>query len=216
MPRVGVFVCALLGIGGCAPTVPQQVRDLNQEGVGLLAQRNYPAARKRFEQAVNLDPAEATSVYNLGNAAHHEGGWQLAEKCYRECLQRDADHAGAHHGLALLLVQHNRAEEARRLIDAWLVRRPNSADAHAEQGWLLRESGDLPAAQARLWKALELDPQNPRALVEMGIYYESCRYPERARGLYQRALEREPNHPEATARLARLRTPRDRPPPPAR
>src|SRR5262249_35584121 len=108
-------------------------------------------------------------------------------------------------GLALLLIQQNRTQDAWQLIDTWLAQRPELADANAESGWLLRESGDLPAAQTRLQKALALDPGNVRALIELGMLYETYTYPDRARSLYERALQREPQQLEALYRLASLK-----------
>jgi Tfp pilus assembly protein PilF len=70
---------------------------------------------------------------------------------------------------------------------------------------LLRESGDLPAAQARLQQALALDPGNVRALIELGMLYETYSYPDRAAGLYERALQRDPQQMEALTHLAALK-----------
>jgi Tfp pilus assembly protein PilF len=196
--------CLGWSLAGCVPSTAQQVYDLNQTGVALLARDNYPGAQQQFQQAVHLDPANPVSRYNLGNAAHRSGDMALAERCYRDCLQMHPDHGPSRHGLALLCLQQNRSAEAWQLIEGWRNQRPELADAQAEYGWLLRESGDLPAAQAQLHKALEMDPANPRALTEMAIVYETCSYPDRARSLYQRALKRDPNQPEVIARLARL------------
>jgi len=55
-----------------------------------------------------------------------------------------------------------------------------------------------------LQHALQLDPGNVRALIELGILYERYRYPDRARQLYERALARDPTQMEAAMRLARL------------
>ena len=41
-------------------------------------------------------------------------------------------------------------------------------------------------------QALELEPHNQRALVEMGLVYEAMQRPERARSLYERVLEDNP------------------------
>jgi tetratricopeptide (TPR) repeat protein len=197
-----VIVCVL---AGCQPTGPQLIRQYNTEGVDLLRHQEYAAAQQRFQEAVRLDPDDALSLYNLGNAAHQSGDLVLAEKSYRDSLQRQPNYAPCRHGLALLLLQTDRGDAARELVAAWLRDRPELADAHAEDGWLLRESGDLPAAQARLQKAIEMDPGCIRGLIELGIVYETYDYPDRARGLYQRALKRDPTQPEALGRLTGLR-----------
>jgi Tfp pilus assembly protein PilF len=195
----------LLLATGCILTTGQQVHQFNEEGVALLRRQQYAAAQERFQAALALAPEDVTTRFNLATAAHQAGDVPLAEATYRECIQRAPDHGPSHHGLALLMVQQGRSKEAWDCIEKWLAERPNLADAHAEYGWLTREGGDLPAAQARLQKALALDPGNVRALLELGQLYETYSYPDRARTLYERALQREPDQPEVVARLVGMR-----------
>ena len=199
------FSLVLSLVAGCAQSIPDQVRRLNEEGIHLLQGGAYAEAQRRFEEAHLLLPEDPVLMYNLANAAHQNGDLATAEHWYRQSLQRRPDLAPCRHGLALLLFQTDRGQEARDMIVEWLRHNPNLADAHAQYGWLLRQEGDLPAAQAHLQKALELDPGCTRALIELGILYEAYHYPERARELYQRVLRRHPQQPEASARLAALR-----------
>jgi tetratricopeptide (TPR) repeat protein len=104
----------------------------------------------------------------------------------------------------VLLVRSDRRDDATRMVQDWVAREPQRAAAYAEYGWLWRELGDLPGAQIRLQKALELDPHDPRALIELGLIYEAMQRPERAVVLYERVLERDPNQPEVIQRLIAL------------
>jgi Tfp pilus assembly protein PilF len=74
-----------------------------------------------------------------------------------------------------------------------------------QDGWRLRQDGDLLQAQARLQQALELDPQNSRALVELGILYELMERPGRALVLYEKALRHDPNQADVSLRVEALR-----------
>src|SRR5205085_1070565 len=76
------------------------------------------------------------------------------------------------HALASLYVRQGHWPEATGLVRDWLAREPQRAAAYAEEGWLWRQAGDLPRAQARLQQALELDPHDPRALTELAQAYE--------------------------------------------
>ena len=98
--------------------------------------------------------------------------------------------------MILGLIQERRSKRA-----SWVRHRPDLAASHAEHGWLLRERGDLPAAQEALERALSLDPGNIQALVELGLLYEAYHYPARARSLYERALQRDPDNAMARQRL---------------
>ena len=191
-------------LSGCAVTTAQQVSQLNEEGISQLQAEDYVAAKQRFEAALALEPDNAVTLYNLANAAHLSGDVASAERYYRASLERDLTNPACRHGLALLLLQTGRGAEAWQMIEAWRTAQPDSADALAEYGWMLRQKGDLPAAQLHLQHALEIDPKNVRALIELGILYETYAYPDRARELYIRALRQDPQQPEALDRLRRL------------
>ena len=98
-------------------------------------------------------------------------------------------------------MRQNRASDATRLIEEWLVRQPKSAEALAADGWLWHHIGDLPRAQARLQQSLDVDPQTSLALAELGTVYEEMQRPDRALVLYQRSLARDPQQPEVGKRV---------------
>lgn len=205
--RAGVLW--LLWLAGCVSSAQRQVHDLNQQGVQHLMQREYAQAQLTFTQAAEMAPQDADILYHLATAAHYGGETAKAEQAYRSCLRLQPYHAKCRHGLNVLLLQQDKGKEAAEMTDEWRAKHPTSADAQAEHGWLLRESGDLPAAHAQLQQALQADPNNVRALVELGILYETYQYPDRARTLYERALIHDPYQMEAKARLMAL--PKGRP-----
>src|SRR5262249_57045861 len=127
-----------------------------------------------------------------------------AEGCYQECLRRPPNQEACRQALAVLLVRQKRRDEAARMVEDWLRREPKLAGPYAEDGWLWHQAGDLPRAQARLQQALELDPHDPRALTELALLYETMQRPDRAGVLYERILERNPQHFAAARRLDEL------------
>jgi Tfp pilus assembly protein PilF len=199
------LVLLIMVIAGCAPTAAERVHALNQQGVEALRRQDYLTARARFEQALEVQPENAISRYNLANAAHQGGDLHQAEQSYKQALEHDPNYGPARHGLALLYLQTNRSAEAYDLVHTWVTQKPELADAHAEYGWYLREQGDLPAAQVELQQALELDPGNVRALIELGSIYDTYSHPDRAASLFQRALRRAPAEPEILERLASMK-----------
>jgi Tfp pilus assembly protein PilF len=196
----------LLGPAGCAPTAQDRLRDYNADGLHLYRQGAYAQAAESFEAALALAPDDPSLLYNTAQSHDRAGDAARAERHYTACLQRDANHGAARHGLAALMVRTGRQDEAARMVEDWLSREPERADAYAVDGWLWHQAGDLPRAQARLHQALERDPHNARALVELGLVYEALRRPERALVLYERALARDPNQPDVAERLRRLQS----------
>jgi Flp pilus assembly protein TadD len=204
--RPGWVLGVVLAAAGCTPTARDRVRAYNADGVYLFQRGEYVQARDTFRTALELTPEDANLRYNLGQCYERLGDEGRAEKTYKECLERAADHAEARHALCVLLVRQKRREEAVRMVEEWLARRPRLGAAYAEDGWLWHQAGDLPRAQSRLQQALQLDPHNGLALTELGLVYEELRRPDRALSLYERSLDANPNQPDVVRRVNRLRS----------
>lgn len=204
MRRVAILL-VMLGVGGCTSAVPERVQEYNQDGIFLFQQGDYRAACESFVAAADLQPENPGLLYNAGQCYDRLGDSSKAERYYRACLQKDANHADGRHALTALLVRSGRRDEASQEVQAWLAREPKRAAAYAEDGWLLHEAGDLPGAQARFQQALELDPHDLHALIELARTYETMQRPDRAAVLYERVLQIKPNHPEVVRRLNQLK-----------
>jgi Tfp pilus assembly protein PilF len=205
MPRWGGLAGILLFcLGGCTPALKDRVRDYNEDGLHLYTQGSYAKAAASFEAALALQPEDPDLLYNAARCQERIGDRGRAEHFYTASLQKAPNHAACRHGLAALLVQQGRQAEAVQMVEDWLAREPGHAAAYAEDGWLWHQAGDLPRAQARLQQALELNPHENRALVELALVYEAMQYPERALVLYERALAQNPNQPEVLERMQRL------------
>ncbi len=205
MRRVGWLVgLTFLLPAGCAPAGQERVREYNADGLHLFAHGNYAHAAETFEAALALQPGDPDLLYNAARSHDRAGRAARAEELYNACLRHDANHAASRHGLAALMVRQGRRDEAVRATEEWLARAPRLSGPYALDGWLWHDAGDLPRAQARLQQALDLDPRDGHALVELALVYEALQRPERALVLYERALEQTPNQPEVAQRLQRL------------
>jgi tetratricopeptide (TPR) repeat protein len=200
------LVALVLCLEGCESVSQERFRDYNQDGVYLFQRGDYAAARESFQAALALKPEDPGLLYNLGECSDRLGDTARAERYYRQCVERAPNHADCRHALATMLMRVGRKDEATGLVEAWLAREPRLAAAYAEDGWMWRQAGDLPRAQARLQQALELDPHDRRAQVELALVYEAMQRPDRAAALYERILERDPHQIEVASRLNRLRS----------
>ncbi len=206
MRRIGWLLGLILAITGCATTSQERVRDYADDGIHLFQRGDYRSARDSFQAALALKPDDPTLLYNIGECYDRAGDTVNAERVYAECLLHAANHADCRHALASLLVRVGRRPDAERMVQDWLAREPKLAAAYAEDGWLWHQAGDLPRAQVRLQQALELDPRDPRALVEMARVYEALHRPDRALALYERVLASNPNQVEIVKRVNLLRS----------
>jgi tetratricopeptide (TPR) repeat protein len=204
------LVLAGLTLSGCSNLA---ARGMNAEGVRLFQQGQYVQAIQQFQQAIYSDPNNADGYYNMAAVYHQMGkaekrktDLEQAENLYNQCLDRAPEHCDCYRGLAVLLVEQKRNDEAFRLLQGWCDRNPASADARIELARLCEEFGDQQAAMQHLSEALMRDPNNPRALAAAGKLREQMGDQIQAMANYQRSLFFNRFQPEVASRLAALQT----------
>lgn len=189
----------------------------NAEGVRLFQQARYQEALKHFQEATYADPNNPDGYYNLAATYHRIGKLDArkadldqAENYYNMCLdeheRRGSNPRDAYRGLATLLLEQGRTDEARRLLHGWVDRDPASADARIELARLNEELGDRLAAKELLLAALQIEPDNARALAALGKLREDTGETAEALAAYQRSLAKNRFQPEVAARVAALRS----------
>jgi len=202
---LSLFLLLLPAFSGCADTNQERMQQLNDDGVLLFKKGDYDNARQSFEAALKIQPDDAALLYNIGQCHDRAGNATQAEKSYKNLVDAYPNHGPGRHALAVLLFRQGRRKEADDMIEGWLARETQRAGPYIEDGWRLRQDGDLLQAQARLQQALDLEPQNVRALIEMAILYEVMERPSRALDLYERALRLDPQQSEVAEHAAQLR-----------
>jgi tetratricopeptide (TPR) repeat protein len=185
----------------------------NAEGVRLYDQSRYQDAIQQFEQALANDPDNPDAYYNLAAVYHRLGvltgdpaQMARAEDHYNMCRYRDNNHRECYRGLAVLLVEQERSEEAFRLLESWVASNPTSAEPKVELARLYEEFGDPQAAKQHLVEALYSDSKNPRALAALGQLREQLGEHELALKNYQDSLWHDRFQPDVAARVATLQS----------
>lgn len=206
--RLNVVLCAAL-CGGCQFAAPAQ----NAEGVKMFQQSYYKGALERFQQAIASDPHNADGYYNTAATYHQMArqhsqpvDWQQAEAYYGQCLQRNPNHADCHRGLAVMLTERGRQQDAFRLLEAWAARSPGSAAPRIELARLHDESGNFEMAKERLVEAVQREPDNARALAALGKVREQSGDVTQALANYERSLAVNQFQPQLSARVASIRS----------
>lgn len=203
-------MCLLAAAGGCGSMMAAA---RNAEGVRLYQQTRYQESIEQFHKALNSDPDNADSYYNLAAVYHRlgtvnksESELKQAENYYNMCRDRNPDHADCYRGLAVLMIEQGRTEEAFRLVEGWADRRPDLAAPRIELARLFEEFGDSKAAEEHLVAALGVDHDNDRALAALGQLRERMGNHAQAVVDYERSLLYNRFQPEVEARVAALRS----------
>jgi tetratricopeptide (TPR) repeat protein len=181
--------------------------------VRLFEQTRVQDAMQEFQRAVDYDPNNADGYYNLAACYHRLGVTNnrasdiaQAERYYYLCRDRDPDHRECYRGLAVLLVEQNRGEEAFRLLQEWADRRPNSPEPKIELARLWEESGDRARAKQLLADALLADATNARALAALGRIREQEGDQVQALNNYQQSLGANRFQPDVASRVTALQS----------
>jgi tetratricopeptide (TPR) repeat protein len=213
------FSAWMVACTGCEGVIAQS---RNADGVQLFQQAQYQEALRQFQEATYADPGNADAYYNLaatyhriGRLEHRQGDLNQAETYYNLCLDRDANHTDCYRGLAVLLAEEGRKNEAFRLIGGWVERSPNVADARIELARLNEEFGNRQAAKDELIEALAIQPSNPRALTALGKIREDSGETGQALANYQRSLWYDSQQPQVASRVSVLQSGFVTSPPPA-
>jgi len=121
------------------------------------------------------------------------------------CLDYQPNHGDCYRGLAVLLVERNRKDEAFELLEGWVAHEPNLPDARIELARLSDEFGNRPEAKEHLLDALRVDPDNSRALTALGKIREDMGEHAQALRNYQLSL-RGKYQPQVASSVAALQT----------
>jgi tetratricopeptide (TPR) repeat protein len=116
---------------------PQRLDYLN-EALALERQGDYDAALTSYRLALRDHPNDPKILQNMAIAYSRTQRLEEAIRCYRKALDLAPELAGAHYGLAYLLLKRDDRAGAIKHLDAFLTKAPAGGDTerwveHARQ-----------------------------------------------------------------------------------
>jgi len=131
---------------------------LNELGVVLLRSREHDAARRAFEQLLDIDPTAVGTLYNLGLLEMSLRRRSAAAVRFRRVVDLDPRHVDGWRGLGAALA----ADDPARAIDAWqrvMDLAPQDFDTLYNLGMLLNDEGRRVEALPHLQRFLAEAPR---------------------------------------------------------
>ena len=114
--------------GKPASQKPQRL-DYLTEALALERQGDYDAALTSYRLAMRDQPSNFKVLQNMAIAYTKIGQPEQAVRCYRGALHIEPRLAGAHYGLAFLLLKRGDIADAAYHLDAFLLDAPKSPEA---------------------------------------------------------------------------------------
>jgi Flp pilus assembly protein TadD len=103
--------------------------DYYEEGLALLREGRFHEALTSLRLALKESPGDAVVLQQIAIAYTRIGMIDEASKTYRHVLQKDPGAAGAHYGLAYLLLRRGEEAEAVEHLEAFLSNPPRGPEA---------------------------------------------------------------------------------------
>ncbi|MEX0856416.1 MAG: tetratricopeptide repeat protein [Gemmatimonadota bacterium] len=103
--------------------------DYYEEGLALLREGRFHEALTSFRLALKEAPGDVIVLQQIAIAYTRIGMTEEATKTYRHVLQKDPAAAGAHYGLAYLLLRKGDDREAIAHLEAFLAKPPHGPEA---------------------------------------------------------------------------------------
>jgi tetratricopeptide (TPR) repeat protein len=103
--------------------------DYYEEGMDLLSDGKFHEALTSLRLALKENPGDPVILQQIAIAYTRIGMTDEAAKTYRHVLQRNPKAAGAHYGLAFLLIRSGQAREAIPHLKAFLAHPPEGQEA---------------------------------------------------------------------------------------
>lgn len=136
-------------------------KGVEAEQSGMSVERAVAA----YQKALEIDPAQASALLNLGTIHYHQQDWTKAEDCYRRSLQARPGYALAHFNLGNLYDETGQWHKALEQYLAALAAQPDYPDAHYNIALLHQTHGE-PLKAVRHWRAyLKADPHGHWAAI---------------------------------------------------
>ncbi len=187
------------------PLARDPARHLHDLGVALHGLGDPDGALAALDRAVQLTPGSPDVLTSRARVRVARGEIDAALEDLRGAIAADGEHAGAWAGLAVILRDAERLDQARQAADR-AVSLAGSVASHAVmRADLLLLLGETEAALVDLDRAIELDPARAASWHHRGLARYEAGDRAGARSDFTRAIELAPDAPESWTQRGVLR-----------
>jgi tetratricopeptide (TPR) repeat protein len=188
----------VLILSGCTPAGPRALL----KGRKYLDHGDYAAAAAQFKTATTLLATNAAAWNYYGVALHRAGQPDEAVNAYKRALELDRDLLEARLNLGTLLLEQNRADEAKTEFTAFTLRRPNDAAGWLKLGTAQLKLNEIVPAERCFSTVLALKNSEAEAYNGLGLARIQRGKPRDAAQFFAAAVQAKPDYAAAILNLA--------------
>lgn len=173
---------------------------LNQLGKAQFREKEYDAAIGTFERRNALDPNSGEAYYFMGLAYKELKQYPEALTALRRASKLDTDQPDRFFWLGIMYAQEDSIPQARAAFERSVQFDSTSVTASVafrQIGFYLLLEDDCRNAIDQLEKSVAINESDAQAWVWLGQAYQNCGDRQHALDAYGRALELDPNQPDA-------------------
>ncbi len=174
-----------------AAFVPEVAREATNQGNAAFQRKDYPGARKAFEQVLSLVPDSLVGLVNLGLVEFYSGNAARAEELLKKAVTIRLENPSAWLTLGMIYMDREKFDDALAALAQAVLQDPRNPRARNYLGVVIGRKGWIDGAQSELRRSVELDPTYADAHYNLAIFYLEEKPPavELARRHYYRAIE---------------------------
>lgn len=213
----GVLIAGLVALamaaGGCATGKEEQVRKIQARNAYDQGGSNFREGRvslglASLQEAVQLDPENATYWNALGVAQLQLRRWPEAQASFEKALELDGIYAEAYHNLGLAHARQGRLDEAVANYRKALTypTYPSPELAYHNMGEAYLRQGKLREAEESLRQALQLESKNQFSHYLLGVVLAEAGRKDEAAAVFRQARDLDPGSSVGLLTVEALKT----------
>lgn len=164
-------------------------------------QQDYPTAVTHLEQALQADPYDLETLFNLGYVYGAVGRYEESIDCLRQLKRHTPQLPALYRWEGVALDRLGRGGEALQAFQEALRLKPDYDEALAGLGNLLFNNKQMEKAERYLQRAVTIAPEKSAYHNDLGRVYRQQGRMEEAVACYRKALELEPSNFNAASNI---------------
>lgn len=156
---------------------------------------DFALAEEKLNEALVLNPKNAYAYNNLGYVYENTGRKEEAAKMYRKVIELNPTRWVVNasdpnlKGMSIVSIATTNLACLEQDCVGTHVDPPTVDQRLASEGFFALQKGDNSEAEKKLTEALAINPNNPYAILNMGVIYERSGRKEEAKVMYQKVID---------------------------